>query len=370
MPIARAACVAFFVLLAWSGIAEARPVTAVWDANTDAVTSGYRLYYGTSPGLYSVEIDVGNVTSHRLDLTPGTMYFFVVRAYNSSGGVGPPSDEAAITLPNLAPMVLNPGDLVVGAGPISGQFPAIDPDGDPLTFTATGLPPATSIHPTTGALSGSLSPAGTYNVTVTVSDGNLSAQATFRLTVVGTSCAGPPGAATMHAATISGNQVSLTWSASATGIRPDSYRFEAGSSAGQSNLIAVELPVSLPRLVATAPNGQYFVRVIGRNACGQTPSNEISFTIGSPPPGPPTLTFQRSGPAVTLSWTAPGGSPTAYVIEVGTASGLANLVVFNTGSTATSFPATAPPGRYFVRVRALNANGVGAASNEVVITVP
>jgi hypothetical protein len=36
----------------------------------------------------------------------------------------------------------------------------------------------------------------------------------------------------------------------------------------------------------------------------------------------------------------------------------------------TSFQAAVPPGRYYVRVRAVNASGAGAPGDEVIVDVP
>jgi matrixin len=90
-------------------------------------------------------------------------------------------------------------------------------------------------------------------------------------------------------------------------------------------------------------------------------------------PGPPSgLATSASGSTVSLSWRAPasGGSPSAYVIEAGSASGLTNLASFSTGSTATSFSASGVgAGAYYVRVKATNAAGTSAPSNESVLIV-
>jgi hypothetical protein len=61
---------------------------------------------------------------------------------------------------------------------------------------------------------------------------------------------------------------------------------------------------------------------------------------------------------------------TSYVLAAGTQPGLSNLVVFDTGSTAQSLGAPAPPGVYYLRAAARNACGIGGASNEVVVVVP
>jgi hypothetical protein len=60
-----------------------------------------------------------------------------------------------------------------------------DPDGNPLTYSATNLPPGAGINASTGLISGTLTfaSAGSYAVTATVSDGTLSASRSFTWTV-------------------------------------------------------------------------------------------------------------------------------------------------------------------------------------------
>ena len=88
------------------------------------------------------------------------------------------------------------------------------------------------------------------------------------------------------------------------------------------------------------------------------------------PPPPIGLTAIVSVDTVTLTWTQPGGSPTTYVVEAGSAPGLANLASVSTGSATAVYMATAvPAGNYFVRVRARNAWGTSDPSNEVIVSV-
>jgi hypothetical protein len=78
-----------------------------------------------------------------------------------------------------------------------------------------------------------------------------------------------------------------------------------------------------------------------------------------------------SSGAVTLTWSLQDASPaaTGYRLEAGSAPGATALAIDLVAATSTTIPAV-PPGRYYVRIRAVNYNGVSAPSNEVVIDVP
>ena len=74
-------------------------ITAAWDANTDGVTVGYRLYYGKASQDYDTSLDAGASTMISASgFTLGIRYFFVVRAYNAAGTIGPPSNEVSTVL--------------------------------------------------------------------------------------------------------------------------------------------------------------------------------------------------------------------------------------------------------------------------------
>jgi hypothetical protein len=81
--------------------------TLSWDpptSNTDGTPltdlGGYRIQYGTASGQWDTEIDVGNVTTFKVsNLPPSHTYYFIVRAYDQSGNVSAPSNEASKLIP-------------------------------------------------------------------------------------------------------------------------------------------------------------------------------------------------------------------------------------------------------------------------------
>ena len=89
------------------------------------------------------------------------------------------------------------------------------------------------------------------------------------------------------------------------------------------------------------------------------------------PASPRNLVAEVTGNTVTLTWQAPstGTEPLGYILEASLSPAgpaVALFAVAGTSMVATSVP----NGVFYVRVRAVDAEGVGAASNEAVVAVP
>jgi hypothetical protein len=181
----------------------------------------------------------------------------------------------------------------------------------------------------------------------------------------------PPGAAQLTGA-VNGRTVTLSWTPDPAAGAASSYTVYAGSAPGLTDLAAIQVR-GTTSLSVNAPDGLYYVTVVGRNAFGPgPPSNEVPIRVGPPPctlpptvPGP--LTHTIAGTAVSLRW---GASPTAamYWLDAGSVPGASDVGSFPL-SMATSVTVGAPLGVYFVRVRAASACGVSPPSNEIVVTV-
>jgi hypothetical protein len=186
----------------------------------------------------------------------------------------------------------------------------------------------------------------------------------------------PPAPPTGLQSQVNGSRASLSWNPVTTPVPATNYILEVGSASGVYNLLSVPLG-NTSSISGTVPPGTYYWRVIAANSAGLgPPSAEAQFTAGTvctPPTAPLNFTHTvRPGRLVTLGWAAPAGGtpPFTYIVEAGSRSGLANLLAAPVGAT-TGGTVTAPPGTFYVRIRARTACGAtGPASNERVIVVP
>jgi hypothetical protein len=168
------------------------------------------------------------------------------------------------------------------------------------------------------------------------------------------------------------NVVRLTWTG--TEAPSPSYLIEAGSSPGLTDIASFRTETSATNLETLATAGTYFVRVKSDNPDGPgPPSNEIAVTVAGCPstaPAPPTrLGAAMNGATVTLTWASPGASVVNYVIEAGSRDGATDLARIAIPGDRTSFTTDAPPGTYFVRVRAETTFGLSAATSDIWLTV-
>jgi hypothetical protein len=83
-----------------SAASATRSIRLAWDRSPDPSVTGYRILFGTVPGLYSSSLDVGNQTTATLNgLQSGTRYYIVAVAVDASGNRSPPSNELEVMTP-------------------------------------------------------------------------------------------------------------------------------------------------------------------------------------------------------------------------------------------------------------------------------
>lgn len=170
-------------------------------------------------------------------------------------------------------------------------------------------------------------------------------------------------------ATLQGETVTLAW----TGVTgATGYRLEAGTSPGASDLFSGDVGAGTSVSGRVEP-GRYFARVRALRADLISPASaEVVFEIPrdlGQPAGPTGLTVVVTGRRVALTWTGPSIPVAGYLLEAGSAPGLSDLARVPVSGSSLIADGV-PPGVYFVRVRALDAQGSGAASDDVRVVVP
>ncbi len=172
----------------------------------------------------------------------------------------------------------------------------------------------------------------------------------------------PPEPVTLSAV-VTGSNVALTWTASASPdvVRYDLFRDEAKIA---------ELP-SLEHLDAGRPNGTYRYVVVAVDAAGNAslPSNEaVAVVAVAPPPAPVSLavTALAEGGALQATWApGPGPAPAGYRLQRGLAAGGPYQPVVTTNALAYVDRGLTDGVTYFYVVVALDGAGnPSAVSNE------
>jgi hypothetical protein len=217
-------------------------------------------------------------------------------------------------------------------------------------------------------------PPGTYFLRVVpranALNGPASREVAFTAGPIG--CAPPPMAPTLSVS--GGGTPRLAWTPSA-GDPVSGYELRVGLTPGVRTAALIPLPgVTTTFSTAGAPPGTYYATVAASYTCGATvESNEVQVVV--PPHGAPAaptaLAATVSGRTVSLSWTPPAGAITGYVLEAGSAPGLANIIpALPLGGAPGIVAPNVSPGTYYVRVRAANGALVSAPSNEIIVNVP
>ena len=203
---------------------------------------------------------------------------------------------------NRAPTLTQPANQTSAENAaISLPLVASDPDGTALTYSATGLPAALSVNPTTGVIAGTLTStsAGPYTVTATASDGSLVNNKTFTWTVTDVAVQAPRITSLSPTSGTVGTAVVIIGTGFGATPVGNTVRFNGTAATTPTSWSATRIVATVPSGAATGP-----VTV----TVGSVASNGVSFTVGPPTTSPITLTQRASlaggGGSATLAFPA------------------------------------------------------------------
>jgi hypothetical protein len=289
--------------------AAADSIPIQWDPNPESEVIGYRVFIGTQPGVYDTQVDVGNATSYTFTSAQADRrYCFAVAAYSQGPTLGSKSIEVC-TDTNKPPTLQAPGNQTSAVGTaVTLTLVGSDPDGLPVTYSATGLPAGLTLNSGTGFISGTPTTNGTSNVMATVSDGVLSTSQAFTWTI----SASLPGAATLlrPSGTIATTTPTFEWESVATAT---SYRLWVDDASATDPKIQLDLTPTQagctstgavchvsPGVVLTAGRGSWSVRVSNASGPGAW-SGAMDFTVADTKLPVITITTPTSATTMTTA---------------------------------------------------------------------
>jgi hypothetical protein len=92
------------VFLAGASARAQSGLTLAWSASSDPAVDGYRLHWGGASGIYTNEVDLGNVTQGSLaGLSLGTTYYCAITAYDTNGLESSYSSEVSARVQAASP---------------------------------------------------------------------------------------------------------------------------------------------------------------------------------------------------------------------------------------------------------------------------
>jgi transcriptional regulator CtsR/regulation of enolase protein 1 (concanavalin A-like superfamily) len=324
-------------------------------------------------------VAAGSTAYSNTGLTAGTNYFYRVRATNASGDSSYSNEANATTLDALpaAPSGLLAASVSSSQINLSWTDNASNETGFKIE-RKTGSGGTYAQIATTGAgvtiANDTGLTAGTiyfYRVRATnaVGDSAYSAEASATTGTV------PPDTPSgLTATTISSSQINLSWTdvATETGFKIER---KLGVGGAYSQIATVGAGIVTYNNTGLTPNTTYYYRVRATNAGGDSSySNEANnTTLDVAPAAPGGLAATAfSSSQVNLSWTDNATNETGFKIERKTGSGgsYSEIATVGAGVTAYNNTGLAPATTYFYRVRATNAIGDSAYSNESSATTP
>ena len=295
--------------------AAADSINLLWDPTSGLV--GYMVHVRTESGWDTQHFDAGSATEFTFpSAIAGQRYCFAVSAYLLTSALEGPNSAEVCGYSDAPPTLDEPGNPFSTVNqPTSLQLAGLDPDGRPLTYGATGLPPGLSVMASTGLISGMVTDLGTYTVTAWASDGVLSASQVFSWTITATPVPDtkPPTVSITGPTSASIYATSEPWlplsgkSADDRGVTQVTWVNDRGGNGVATGTTSWSVPA------IALQSGNNYITVLARDADGNQSTDLLAVTYtgstpaGSTPPGS-TPSLDTTSPSVWI--TAPTSAST------------------------------------------------------------
>ncbi|HLF26430.1 MAG TPA: fibronectin type III domain-containing protein [Anaerolineae bacterium] len=328
-------------------------------SNGNQVTASVSISSLATPGPRTVSVTTGAGTSNTLTFN-----------------IGAPANNPIPSLSSLSPSSVLAGSgavtlMVNGLNFVSGAVVRVDGINRPTTFLSSSQL-TTQLSSTDTASVG----ARAISVFNPAPGGGLSNILTF--TIAFTPPAMPPAApSNLSATAISSSQVNLSWQDNSTNEQGFLLKRQGPNDVSFVDIATLGVNVTTYSDTTVLANTTYTYRVRAFNANGNSPnSNDAAVTTpgGPPPPAAPTnlVATAVSGSQVTLSWQDNSTNEQGFLLKRKGPNDVGFVDLATLGQNVNTYVDTSvsPATLYMYRVRAFNANGNSANSNDASVTTP
>lgn len=377
------------IILLSAGNLLAGSATLSWTApttNSDGTAltdlSGYKVYYGTTSGVYSSSVDAGNVMSYQLTgLTDGATYYFAVTAYDTSGNQSVYSSEVSKTLAAAAdttPPVISG----VYANNITSSGATVNWTTDELSDTqaqwglTTALGSSTTLNTQLSTahsqtISG-LSPSTTYYYKVLSRDasGNLATSISYTFTTSAAADTTPPVISNVVVSSVTADTATVTWTTNESSTSQVNYGLTASygySTTLDSNLTTTHTVV----VTGLAGYSTYDFRVRSKDASNnEAVSSNYIFTTSNVAPA---ITASSATPTsgalpVAVSFSVTATDQDGYIASYEWDFDGDGVYDSNTGTVAGATHTYSAAGSYSPKVRVTDNGGLSATASLPAVT--
>ncbi|MDZ7364066.1 MAG: fibronectin type III domain-containing protein [candidate division KSB1 bacterium] len=355
-------------------------INLAWTDNSNN-ESGFKIERKLSTAVTFNQIaTVGaNVTSYQsTGLTPNTIYVFRVRAFNTTGNsaYSNTASDTSLVSPPAAPSALTATAISSNQINLAWTDNASNEDGFNVERKAASDTAYTEIaslgvnvtsYSSTGLTANTLY---SYRVRSFRNSGSLKSYSAYSNVASGTTLPEVPAApSALTATTVSSSQINLGWTDNSNNETGFKIERKIGAAGEYAQIDTVAANVTTYASTGLSGSTQYFYRVRASNANGHSAySNEASATTLASTPNPPSnlVATAISKSQINLTWTDNSSNETVFRIERKVDVGGTYAQIDSVGANVTSYSNTGLFGNtpYYYRVRARNANGNSAYSNE------
>ncbi len=338
--------------------------------NAAITTNGQRIYWTSDWRNYTtgaMEVNKVDLPAHWytdlgatfIDTTPPYTAAFNPPQSSTGVAVSPPTisfqvldDSSGVDVSSLV-LSVNGSTVFNGVSP----HPYTTVTGTSADYTVTYTSPANFNY------------SDQINVTINAKDlaGNIMPQVAYSFTVIASSVISAPS--NLTAAPVSSSTINLAWTNNATN--------ETGFQVWRSTYSGgeVQIAVTTANVVAycdptLSASSTYYYQVRAINAVGSSPYSNEASTVTYPAwymNAPANLTaIAVSSSTINLAWTNNSSNDTGFKIERSTVSGTCYSQIYLTVANAVAYsdPTLSASSTYYYRIRATNAGGDSAYSNE------